>query len=57
MAPGIFADLSPEALVRKHYSEAFEDQKVIEKVPPVNDIKCAHGRTFDSFCPHYGQPK
>jgi hypothetical protein len=39
MAPAILQDLSPEALVRKHYSDAIEDQKTIEKVAPVNGLK------------------
>lgn len=39
MAPGILQDLSPETLVRKHYSDALEDQKTIAKVIPVTDIK------------------
>lgn len=39
MAPGILQDLSPETLVRKHYSDALEGQNSIAKVAPVNDIK------------------
>lgn len=39
MAPGILQDLSPETLVKKHYSDALEDQKIIQKAAPVNGLK------------------
>lgn len=43
MAPGIqsLEDLSPEALVLKHYREAKEDQKIIQNATPVDNIKYA----------------